>query len=202
MAIKFKNRIMFIKDTTSNEEICCWYFHGGGKKLAEVCCTSIVYTTEKKQTKVEFPDSKILEEIFVNAVLFESKETANNNNESSQTCSNMGLFHNGISIDDESVDEMPRISLGSSNGVNTGALGTSNSVGCSGGNTNNGAVGQQIAIVNTASNAQNVSNVVGINLASLTSSSGSLANSSNTNNGNNNSNNSASLNSSRRGTRN
>lgn len=54
MAIKFKNRIMFIKDTTSNEEICCWYFHGGGKKLAEVCCTSIVYTTEKKQTKVNF----------------------------------------------------------------------------------------------------------------------------------------------------
>lgn len=52
MAIKFKNRIIFIKDTTSNEEICCWYFHGGGKKLAEVCCTSIVYTTEKKQTKV------------------------------------------------------------------------------------------------------------------------------------------------------
>lgn len=52
MAIKFKNRIMFIKDTLSNEEICCWYFHGGGRKLAEVCCTSIVYTTEKKQTKV------------------------------------------------------------------------------------------------------------------------------------------------------
>jgi BTB/POZ domain-containing adapter for CUL3-mediated RhoA degradation protein len=52
MAIKFKNRILFIKDTASNEEICCWYFHGNGKKLGEVCCTSIVYTTEKKQTKV------------------------------------------------------------------------------------------------------------------------------------------------------
>lgn len=63
MAIKFKNKITFIKDTTSNEEICCWYFHGMGKKIVEVCCTSIVYTTEKKQTKVEFPDSKILEHI-------------------------------------------------------------------------------------------------------------------------------------------
>lgn len=52
MSIKFKNRILFVKDTASNEEICCWYFHGNGKKLAEVCCTSIVYTTEKKQTKV------------------------------------------------------------------------------------------------------------------------------------------------------
>ena len=76
MATKFKARIHFIKDTASTEEICCWYFHGHGRKLAEVCCTSIVYTTEKKQTKVEFPDSRILEEIFVNAVLFESKETA------------------------------------------------------------------------------------------------------------------------------
>lgn len=74
MSIKFKNRIMFIKDTTSTEEICCWYFDGGGRNISEVCCTSIVYTTEKKQTKVEFPDSKILEEIFVNAVLFESKD--------------------------------------------------------------------------------------------------------------------------------
>ena len=60
MAIKFKNRIMFIKDTTSTEEICCWYFHGNGKKMAEVCCTSIVYTTEKKQTKVNFFPKKVL----------------------------------------------------------------------------------------------------------------------------------------------
>jgi hypothetical protein len=84
MAIKFKNRIMFIKDTTSSEEICCWYLYGGNKKLAEVCCTSIVYTTEKKQTKVEYPDSKILEDIFVNAVLFESNETSNMHHEDEQ----------------------------------------------------------------------------------------------------------------------
>lgn len=94
MSIKFKNRIMFIKDTTSTEEICCWYFHGSGRKMSEVCCTSIVYSTEKKQTKVEFPDSRILEEIFVNAVLFESKET---NNESL--------------VDDELSEDMPRITL-------------------------------------------------------------------------------------------
>ena len=97
MAIKFKNRIMFIKDTTSNEEICCWYFHGNGKKLTEVCCTSIVYTTEKKQTKVEFPDSKILEEIFVNAVLFESNVAK----------SNEGHFFEN----DENESEMPRINI-------------------------------------------------------------------------------------------
>lgn len=78
MAIKFKDRIMFIKDTTSTEEICCWYFHGSGRKLAEVCCTSIVYTTEKKQTKVEYPDSRILEEIIVNASLCVFEPSNNN----------------------------------------------------------------------------------------------------------------------------
>lgn len=137
MAIKFKNRIMFIKDTTSNEEICCWYFHGGGKKLAEVCCTSIVYTTEKKQTKVEFPDSKILEEIFVNAVLFESKETQsnanNNNNANSDTISNQIRYENGcldvVAYDDDNdmimmTTAMPRISLyqsGANNNNNSSA---------------------------------------------------------------------------------
>lgn len=135
MAIKFKNRIMFIKDTTSNEEICCWYFHGGGKKLAEVCCTSIVYTTEKKQTKVEFPDSKILEEIFVNAVLFESKETQSNanNNPNSDTISSQIRYENGcldvVAYDDDNdmimmTTAMPRISLyqsGANNNNNSSA---------------------------------------------------------------------------------
>lgn len=98
MSIKFKHRIFFVKDTTSTEEICCWYFHGGGKKLAEVCCTSIVYTTEKKQTKVEFPDSRILEEIFVNAVLFESKETALTDGLTAAQC---------LSCEDTETDEAP-----------------------------------------------------------------------------------------------
>lgn len=124
MAIKFKNRIMFIKDTTSNEEICCWYFHGNGKKLAEVCCTSIVYTTEKKQTKVEFPDSKILEEIFVNAVLFETKEQSSNSNVSNfnSNC-NEGQSSNHYNDPDSNEstvttpnyfeEQMPRLSIGS-----------------------------------------------------------------------------------------
>ncbi len=106
MLIKFKNRIMFIKDTTSTEEICCWYFHGGGRKLSEVCCTSIVYTTEKKQTKVEFPDSKILEEIFVNAVLFESKDNE--------------------PVEDEISDEMSRLGMSSAGASNCGSLAASN----------------------------------------------------------------------------
>lgn len=117
MAIKFKDRIMFIKDTTSTEEICCWYFHGSGRKLAEVCCTSIVYTTEKKQTKVEYPDSRILEEIIVNASLcvFESSNNNNNNNSTN---------------DEELINEMPRISLNQSNCVTPQDLGaTGNSSG-------------------------------------------------------------------------
>jgi BTB/POZ domain-containing adapter for CUL3-mediated RhoA degradation protein len=133
MAIKFKNRIMFIKDTTSNEEICCWYFHGNGKKLGEVCCTSIVYTTEKKQTKVEFPDSKILEEIFVNAVLFESKENSSASNENginSQTSltptSTNQLFQ--TIAEEDSQDDLPRLAsvvstaAASNNCVNTATI--------------------------------------------------------------------------------
>lgn len=134
MAIKFKNRIMFIKDTTSTEEICCWYFHGNGKKLSEVCCTSIVYTTEKKQTKVEFPDSKILEEIFVNAVLFESKET-DNSSIGQQLLAHHNSGGGGVNGDDENgVDEYlmpPRISISNASGTGlilaTAANATSNS---------------------------------------------------------------------------
>nr|XP_029506866.1 LOW QUALITY PROTEIN: BTB/POZ domain-containing adapter for CUL3-mediated RhoA degradation protein 2-like [Oncorhynchus nerka] len=52
-------------------EICCWSFYGQRRKLAEVCCTSIVYATEKKQTKVEFPEARIYEET-LNALLYET----------------------------------------------------------------------------------------------------------------------------------
>ena len=62
---------MFIKDIIANDEICCWSFYGNGKKVSEVCCTSIVYATEKKQTKVEFPEARIYEDT-LNALLYES----------------------------------------------------------------------------------------------------------------------------------
>ena len=204
---------MFIKDTTSNEEICCWYFHGAGKKLAEVCCTSIVYTTEKKQTKVEFPDSKILEEIFVNAVLFETKdENVTNGIEVSNQISSAN-FGSLATPDEENVEDvmMPRQTLNQNNvilvnptatnagpsSVNslTGSLvGISNSTNISGlvvpnnlSLNSNANSNSSTTLVTTAnSNGANVSNIAGVNLAILTSSSSSLVNSVNLN-GNSNS---------------
>lgn len=161
MSIKFKNRIMFIKDTTSTEEICCWYFHGNSKKIAEVCCTSIVYTTEKKQTKVEFPDSKILEEIFVNAVLFESKEINNNRDES----------HQNSTADEELTDEnMPRLSI-NNNGVASNcvaslaaAAGVSNQNGSGVQNgSNNGLMSTSTLAANLILSQNSSSNQIGIN---------------------------------------
>ncbi|CAD6188645.1 unnamed protein product [Caenorhabditis auriculariae] len=61
LALKFHDRILFIKDMgTHSSEICQWRFYGQSALRAGVCCTSIVYATDRKQTKVEFPDSKNL----------------------------------------------------------------------------------------------------------------------------------------------
>ncbi|XP_015671278.1 BTB/POZ domain-containing adapter for CUL3-mediated RhoA degradation protein 3 isoform X3 [Protobothrops mucrosquamatus] len=65
-------RVLFIKDVLG-DEICCWSFYGQGRKIAEVCCTSIVYATEKKQTKVEFPEARIYEET-LNILLYEAQD--------------------------------------------------------------------------------------------------------------------------------
>jgi BTB/POZ domain-containing adapter for CUL3-mediated RhoA degradation protein len=62
LSLRASGRVLFIKDVTSSEEICCWSFYGHGKNRAEVCCTSIVYGTDKKHTKVEFPEARIYEE--------------------------------------------------------------------------------------------------------------------------------------------
>ena len=204
MAIKFKNRIMFIKDTTSNEEICCWYFHGAGKKLAEVCCTSIVYTTEKKQTKVEFPDSKILEEIFVNAVLFETKDESSDASNQTLNAANLSTL---ATPEEENTDELlPRTPLPAINNailinatpLNINSVASANSltgslVGAS--NSNNTSAPNNLNLAsstnNTCSNLVNSSsNIAGVNLAQLTSSSSSLVNTvnliSNSNNSQNN----------------
>lgn len=47
-------------------------FYGHGKRVAEICCTSIVYATDKKHTKVEFPEARIYEEM-LNILLYENK---------------------------------------------------------------------------------------------------------------------------------
>lgn len=72
LALRFNGRILFMKDIIANDEICCWSFYGGGKKVTEVCCTSIVYATEKKQTKVDFPEARIYEDT-LNVLLFEGR---------------------------------------------------------------------------------------------------------------------------------
>ena len=70
LALRFNGRIHFIKDAIGPSEICCWRFYGNGKKFAEVCCTSIVYATDRKHTKVEFPEARIYEES-LNSFLYE-----------------------------------------------------------------------------------------------------------------------------------
>jgi len=63
MAMRFSSRILFIKDVVGNSEICTWGFYGDGVLVGEVCCTSIVYATDKKHTKIDFPDARIHEEL-------------------------------------------------------------------------------------------------------------------------------------------
>ncbi|KAI5626772.1 BTB/POZ domain-containing protein TNFAIP1 isoform X1 [Silurus asotus] len=76
LSLSYNGRVLFIKDVIG-DEICCWSFYGQGRKLAEVCCTSIVYATEKKQTKVEFPEARIYEET-LNALLYETLPVPDN----------------------------------------------------------------------------------------------------------------------------
>ncbi|MBN3304181.1 BACD2 protein, partial [Amia calva] len=76
LSLRYNGRILFMKDVIG-DEICCWSFYGQGRKLAEVCCTSIVYATEKKQTKVEFPEARIYEET-LNALLYETLPVPDN----------------------------------------------------------------------------------------------------------------------------
>lgn len=72
LSLRFSGRVLFIKDVIGSSEICCWSFFGNGKKVAEVCCTSIVYATDKKHTKVEFPEARIYEET-LHTLLYEDR---------------------------------------------------------------------------------------------------------------------------------
>ncbi|KAG8509992.1 BTB/POZ domain-containing adapter for CUL3-mediated RhoA degradation protein 3 [Galemys pyrenaicus] len=51
-----------MKDVSGNE-VCCWSFYGQGGKIAEVCCAPVTNTSGKSETKVEFPETGIYEEI-------------------------------------------------------------------------------------------------------------------------------------------
>nr|CAG4636313.1 EOG090X090D [Eubosmina coregoni]SVE69903.1 EOG090X090D [Eubosmina coregoni] len=72
LSLRFSGRVLFLKDVIGSQEICLWSFFGHGKKAAEVCCTSIVYATDKKHTKVEFPEARIYEET-LNTLLYEQR---------------------------------------------------------------------------------------------------------------------------------
>lgn len=72
LALRFSRRVLFIKNVIGSNEICLWAFYGHGKKVAEVCCTSIVYATDRKHTKVEFPEARIYEET-LNVLLYENR---------------------------------------------------------------------------------------------------------------------------------
>lgn len=72
LSLRFSGRILFIKDVIGSSEICCWSFYGHGKRVAEVCCTSIVYATDRKHTKVEFPEARIYEET-LQVLLYENR---------------------------------------------------------------------------------------------------------------------------------
>lgn len=72
LSLRFSGRILFIKDVIGSTEICCWSFYGNCRKVAEVCCTSIVYATDKKHTKVEFPEARIYEET-LQVLLYEDR---------------------------------------------------------------------------------------------------------------------------------
>uniref|UniRef100_A0A1I8EEI1 Uncharacterized protein n=1 Tax=Wuchereria bancrofti TaxID=6293 RepID=A0A1I8EEI1_WUCBA len=63
---------LFADMGAENAEVCQWTFFGQGRKKAEICCTSIVYATDKKHTKVEFPEARIYEEA-MNVLLFEER---------------------------------------------------------------------------------------------------------------------------------
>ncbi|CAI9740643.1 POZ domain-containing adapter for CUL3-mediated degradation 3-like [Octopus vulgaris] len=71
LSLQFSNRLLLIKDVIGTVEICCWYFYSRSQKVGEVCCTSIVYGTDKKHTKVDYPEARIFEET-LNVLCYEN----------------------------------------------------------------------------------------------------------------------------------
>lgn len=69
MSLRFGRRVLFIKDVIGSSEICCWTFYGHGRKVAEVCCHSIVYTTDKKHTKVISNTYKIYLIVYLSIII-------------------------------------------------------------------------------------------------------------------------------------
>ncbi|VDM22548.1 unnamed protein product [Hydatigera taeniaeformis] len=65
-ALMFADRVVFIKDVRDKceqNEICEWGFYWRCHKLKSIDCIAIHYSSEKRLIKVEFPESKIHEEM-------------------------------------------------------------------------------------------------------------------------------------------
>jgi len=120
LSLRFSNRVLFIKDVIGSNEICCWSFYGHGKKIAEVCCTAIVYATDRKNTKVEFPEARIYEET-LNCLLYENRTGPDQ--DLMQATSTRGA---GPSYTSDDEDERNRLGgEGAVGGAAVGTVGTS-----------------------------------------------------------------------------
>lgn len=103
LSLRFNRRVLFIKDVIGSNEICCWFFFGHGVKIAEVCCTSIVYGSDKKNTKVEFPEARIYEET-LNVLLYENRDKGPDQ-ELMQATRGYTVGVNGYQSDEETDDK-------------------------------------------------------------------------------------------------
>merc|ERR1719201_122637 len=76
LATRFRGRVLYTKDCCGRGgDICTWYFYGRGQLLAEICCTALVYSSDRKQIKIEFPEARLYEEN-MNLLLYEPGATA------------------------------------------------------------------------------------------------------------------------------
>jgi BTB/POZ domain-containing adapter for CUL3-mediated RhoA degradation protein len=100
LSLRFNGRVLFIKDVIGSSEICCWSFYGNGKRVAEVCCTSIVYATDKKHTKVEFPEARIFEET-LNILLYEDRNAPDQELMKATSCKQHGGLSSYTSDEEE-----------------------------------------------------------------------------------------------------
>lgn len=114
LSLRFSGRILFIKDVIGSSEIACWVFYGNGKKIAEVCCTSIVYTTDKKHTKVEFPEARIYEET-LQALLYENRNNPDQELMQATSTTRSGISYTSDEEDTERSGGLARLRSNKSN---------------------------------------------------------------------------------------
>lgn len=114
LSLRFSGRILFIKDVIGSSEIACWVFYGNGKKIAEVCCTSIVYTTDKKHTKVEFPEARIYEET-LHTLLYENRNNPDQELMQATSTTRSGISYTSDEEDTERSGGLARLRSNKSN---------------------------------------------------------------------------------------